>query len=149
MTGSDFRPSLPSRSFLFCFSDTEGRSNIQTAANQLPPLSPVSGRVSDDPPSSGLSDRLTRRVRGCGDSASFWCHHWAAGKQETPPLATTLKSLKMKSRLQDPEPPTLKLEKALWGFSDFKYQNVFLSTESTFAKSQMVRIRKWTKYDPF
>ncbi len=28
----------------------------QTAANQLPPLSPVSGRVSDDPPSSELSD---------------------------------------------------------------------------------------------
>lgn len=47
----------------------------QTAANQLPPVSPVSRRVSDDPPSSGHSDWLVEsrqgRGRGCGDSASL------------------------------------------------------------------------------
>lgn len=80
MTASPLLLSLQFFPFL-CFSDsnTEGCSKIklnsQTSANRLPPLSPASGRVSDDPPSFELSDRLTGsrqgRGRGCGDSASL------------------------------------------------------------------------------
>lgn len=55
--------------------DTRSLKDVQTlkldSANQLPALSPESGRVSDDPPSSEHSDWLGGGTWGCGDSASL------------------------------------------------------------------------------
>lgn len=102
--------SPPVLSFL-CFLDTRSLKNVQTfkldsqtAANQLPLLSPVSGRVSDDPPSSEHSDWLAEsrqgRDRGCGDSASLLMSSlssWTTGNV-TSLLAKMLKNKTKKQR---------------------------------------------------
>lgn len=102
--------SPPVLSFL-CFLDTRSLKDVQTfkldsqtAANQLPLLSPVSGRVSDDPPSSEHSDWLAEsrqgRDRGCGDSASLLMSSlssWTTGNV-TSLLAKMLKNKTKKQR---------------------------------------------------